>query len=220
MSYEIVKTCRVVKKDDGFYYAVLKTASNNVYPRDYSEWTYGKDGKLTKEEVEKTLLLDFFYGNLQGGNSKYRTVARYCPKDYLQEYNKAYKVIDKAYSLKYKLRSRLIALEGIEGQEERRELIEKRMDELETLCRKVHMKKDTYAREGLYNYFKTTNKSNIKGVILKTRNEEYTEYVSRVNKCSYRLTNRKTILTGKVTVARVLTNKWWKDNFEITVVYK
>ena len=219
MSYEIVKTCRVVKKDDGFYYAVLKTASNNVYPRDYSEWTYGKDGKLTKEEVEKTLLLDFFYGNLQGGNSKYRTVARYCPKDYLQEYNKAYKVIDKAYSLKYKLRSRLIALEGIEGQEERRELIEKRMDELETLCCKVHMKKDTYAREGLYNYFKTTNKSNIRGIILKTRGV-YTEYVSRVNKCSYRLTNRKTILTGKVTVARVLTNKWWKDNFEITVVYK
>ena len=93
------------------------------------------------------------------------------------------------------------------------------MDELETLCRKVHMKKDTYAREGLYNYFKTTNKSNIKGVILKTRGV-YTEYVSRVNKCSYRLTNKETILTGKATVARVLTNKWWKDNFEITVVYK
>ena len=219
MSYEIVKTCRVVKKDDGFYYAVLKTASNNVYPRDYSEWTYGKDGKLTKEEVEKTLLLDFFHGNLQGGNSKYRTVARYCPKDYLQEYNRAYKVIDKAYSLKYKLRSRLIALEGIEGQEERRELIEKRMDELETLCRKVHMKKDTYAREGLYKYFKTGNMSNIKGVILKTRGF-YTEYVSRVNKCSYRLTNKETILTGKATVARVLTNNWWKDNFEVTVVCK
>ena len=95
MSYEIVKTCRVVKKDDGFYYAVLKTASNNVYPRDYSEWTYGKDGSLTKEEIEKTLLLDFFHGNLQGGNSKYMTAARYCTKDYLQDYNKANKVLDK-----------------------------------------------------------------------------------------------------------------------------
>ena len=221
MSYEIVKTCRVVKKDDGFYYAVLKTASNNVYPRDYSEWTYGKDGKLTKEEVEKTLLLDFFHGNLQGGNSKYRTAARYCPKDYLQKYNKAYEVIDKAYSLKYKLKNRLIALEEVEGQEERRKLIEKRMDELETLCRKVHMKKDTYAREGLYNYFKTTNMSNIKGVILKTRNEEYTEYVSKLYLYSYKFTNKETILTGKATIARVLSKyNWWKEHFEVTVVYK
>ena len=219
MSYEIVKTCRVVKKDDGFYYAVLKTASNNVYPRYYSEWTYGEKCKLKKEELEKDLLLDFFHGNLQGGNSKYRTAARYCPKDYLQEYNKAYEVINKAYSLKYKLRNRLVALEGVEGQEERRKLIEKRMDELEALCCKVRMKRDNYAREGLYKYFKTGNMSNIRGVILKTRGV-YTEYVSRVNKCSYRLTNKETILTGKATIARVLTNKWWKDNFEITVVYK
>ena len=104
-------------------------------------------------------------------------------------------------------------------QEERRKLIEKRMDELEALCCKVRMKRDTYAREGLYKYFKTGNMSNIRGVILKTRGV-YTEYVSRVNKCSYRLTNKETISTGKATVARVLTNNWWKDNFDITVVYK
>ena len=35
-------------------------------------------------------------------------------------------------------------------------------------------------------------------VILKTRGF-YTEYVSRVNKCSYRLTNKETILTEKAT---------------------
>ena len=219
MSYEIVKTCRVVKGDNGFYYAVLKTASNNVYPRDYSEWTYGKDGSLTKEEIEKTLLLDFFHGNLQGGNSKYMTAARYCTKDYLQDYNKANRVLDKSYSLRYKLRSRLIALEDKEGQEERRKLIEKRIKELEKLSRVLYYERNKRGKEGLYKYFKTGNMSNIKGVILKTRGF-YTEYVSRVNKCSYRLTNRKTILTGKATVARVLTNKWWKDNFEVTVVYK
>ena len=219
MSYEIVKTCRVVKKDDGFYYAVLKTASNNVYPRDYSEWTYGKDGKLTKEELEKDLLLDFFHGNLQGGNSKYMVAARYCTKDYLQDYNKANRVLDKTYSLRYKLRSRLIALEEVEGQEERRKLIEKRMKELEKLSRVLYCTRNKRGKEGLYKYFKTGNMSNIKGVILKTRGV-YTEYVSRVNKCSYRLTNKETILTGKATVARVLTNKWWKDNFDITVVYK
>ena len=219
MSYEIVKNCRVGQGDDGFYYAVLKTASNNVYPRDYSEWTYGEKCKLKKEELEKDLLLDFFHGNLQGGNSKYMTAAKYCTKDYLQKYYKTDRVLNKVYELRYKLRSRLVALEEVEGQEERRKLIEKRMDELEALCCKVRMKRDNYAREGLYKYFKTGNMSNIKGVILKTRGV-YTEYVSRVNKCSYRLTNKETILTGKATVARVLTNKWWKDNFEVTVVYK
>ena len=219
MSYEIVKTCRVVKKDDGFYYAVLKTASNNVYPRDYSEWTYGKDGKLTKEEVEKTLLLDFFHGNLQGGNSKYMTAARYCTKDYLQGYYKTDRVLDKVYELRFKLRNRLIALEEVEGQEARRKLIEKRIQELEKLSRVLYCKRNKRGKEGLYKYFKTGNMSNIKGVILKTHNS-YPAYVSRVNKCSYRLTNKETILTGKATIARVLTNNWWKDNFEITVVYK
>ena len=220
MSYEIVKTCRVVKGDDGYYYAVLKTASNNVYPRDYSEWTYGEKCKLKKEELEKDLLLDFFHGNLQGGNSKYMTAAKYCTKDYLQKYYKTDRVLDKVYELRYKLRSRLIALEDKEGQEERRKLIEKRMKELEKLSRVLYCERNKRGKEGLYKYFKTGNMSNIKGVILKTRGGLYTEYVSRVNKCSYRLTNKETILTGKATVARVLTNKWWKDNFEITVVYK
>ena len=219
MSYEIVKACRVVKWDDGYYYAVLKTASSNVYPRHYSEWNYREKCKLTKEELEKDLLLDFFHGNLQGGNSKYMVAARYCTKDYLQDYNKANRVLDKTYSLRYKLRSRLIALEEVEGQEERRKLIEKRMKELEKLSRVLYCTRNKRGKEGLYKYFKTGNMSNIKGVILKTRGV-YTEYVSRVNKCSYRLTNKETILTGKATVARVLTNKWWKDNFEITVVYK
>ena len=219
MSYEIVKTCRVVKKDDGFYYAVLKTASNNVYPRYYSEWTYGEKCKLKKEELEKDLLLDFFHGNLRGGNSKYMVAARYCTKDYLQGYYKTDRVLDKVYELRYKLRSRLIALEEVEGQEERRKLIEKRMKELEKLSRVLYCTRNKRGKEGLYKYFKTGNMSNIRGVILKTHTS-YPTYVSRVNKCSYRLTNRETILTGRVTVARVLNNKWWKDNFDITVVYK
>ena len=219
MSYEIVKTCRVVKGDDGYYYAVLKTASSNVYPRHYSEWTYGENCKLKKEELEKDLLLDFFHGNLQGGNSKYMIAARYCTKDYLQKYYKTDRVLNKVYELRYKLRSRLIALEDKEGQEERRKLIEKRMKELEKLSRVLYCERNKRGKEGLYKYFKTGNMSNIKGVILKTHTL-YPSYVSRINKCSYRLTNKETVLTGKATVARVLTNKWWKDNFEITVVYK
>lgn len=216
MSYEIVKNCRVEKGDDGFYYAVLKTASNNVYPRHYSEWNYREKCKLTKEELEKDLLLDFFQGNLQGGNSKYMIAARYCTKDYLQGYYKANRVLDKTYSLRYKLRNRL---KEVEGQEERKQIIEKRMKELEKLSRVLYLERNKRGKEGLYKYFKEGDMSNIRGVILKTRGA-YTEYVNIVNKCSYRLTNRKTILTGRVTVARVLTNNWWKDNFDVTVVYK
>ena len=219
MSYEIVKTCRVVKGDDGFYYAVLKTASNNVYPRDYSEWTYGEKCKLKKEELEKDLLLDFFHGNLQCGNSKYMIAARYCTKDYLQKYYKTDRVLDKVYELRYKLRSRLVALEEVEGQKERKQIIEKRIKELEKLSRVLYCERNKRGKEGLDKYFKEGDMINIRGVILKTRGA-YTEYVNRINKCSYRLTNRRTILTGRATVARVLTNNWWKDNFEVTVVYK
>ena len=219
MSYEIVKNCRVEKGDDGFYYAVLKTASNNVYPRHYSEWNYEEKCKLTKEELEKDLLLDFFQGNLQGGNSKYMIAARYCTKDYLQGYYKTDRVLGKVYELRYKLRSRLIALEEVEGQEERRKLIEKRMKELEKLSRVLYLERNKRGKEGLYKYFKEGDMSNIRGVILKTHGL-YPSYVSRVNKCSYRLTNKETILTGKATVARVLSNNWWKDNFDVTVVYK
>ena len=129
MSYEIVKNCRIVQGDDGFYYAVLKTASNNVYPRHYSEWTYREKCKLTKEELEKDLLMDFFHGNLRGGNSKYMVAARYCTKDYLQGYYKTDRVLGKVYELRYKLRNRL---EEVEGQEERRKLIEKRRKRLKT----------------------------------------------------------------------------------------
>ena len=219
MSYEIVKNCRIVQGDDGYYYAVLKTASSNVYPRHYSEWNYREKCKLTKEELEKDLLLDFFHGNLRGGNSKYMVAARYCTKDYLQGYYKTDRVLGKVYELRYKLRSRLIALEEVEGKEERRKLIEKRMKELEKLSRVLYHKRNKRGEEGLYKYFKEGDMINIRGVILKTRGA-YTEYVNRVNKCSYRLTNRRTILTGRATVARVLNNKWWKENFDITVVYK
>ena len=219
MSYEIVKNCRVEKGDDGFQYAVLKTASSNVYPRHYSEWIYREKCKLTKEELEKDLLMDFFHGNLRGGNSKYMVAARYCTEDYLQGYYKTDRVLGKVYELRYKLRSRLIELEEVEGQEERRKLIEKRMKELEKLSRVLYCKRDKRGKEGLYKYFKEGDMSNIRGVILKTRGA-YTEYVSRVNKCSYRLTNRETILTGKATVARVLNNDWWKENFDVEIVYK
>lgn len=71
MSYEIVKTLRLEQKENGSWYAVVKSTSNNVYPKYYSEWTYGKDDKynFTKEDLQKELLLDFYHGNLKGAKS-------------------------------------------------------------------------------------------------------------------------------------------------------
>lgn len=71
MSYEIVKTLRLEQKENGSWYAVVKSASNNVYPKYYSEWTYGKDEKynFTKEDLQKEILLDFYHGNLKGAKS-------------------------------------------------------------------------------------------------------------------------------------------------------
>ena len=99
MSYEIVRNCSVLQdKETGKYYAKLKTASNNVYPHYYEEWTLGKDNKynFTKEELEKVLLLEFFHGNLQGGSSRFRkTVQEICRFDrhLLDRYYK----LDKVY---------------------------------------------------------------------------------------------------------------------------
>lgn len=71
MSYEIVKTLRLEQKENGSWYAVVKSASNNVYPHYYTEWTYGKDEKydFTKEELQAEILLDFYNGNLKGAKS-------------------------------------------------------------------------------------------------------------------------------------------------------
>lgn len=71
MSYEIVRTLRLEQKENGSWYAVFKSACNNVRPHYYCEWTYGKDDKynFTKEELQKEILLDFYYGNFHGGKS-------------------------------------------------------------------------------------------------------------------------------------------------------
>lgn len=55
MSYEIVKNIRVVPnpENQSEFLMVCKSASNNVHPHYYEEWTYGKGKGMSKEEVEK-----------------------------------------------------------------------------------------------------------------------------------------------------------------------
>lgn len=239
MSYEIVKNCRVEKAGDGSYYAVIKSACNNVHPHYYEEWTYGKGKFLSKEQLEKDLLLDFFYGNLQRGSSKYRLAAKYCPKSFLTRYHKMERIINRAYNLRCKLQTRnkfeqelVKVLEDentpqeviqqckytVEQYKERIASAEYRLVELETLTDKLYTLKIDEAKEGLYLYFKTMNKEKkIKGVYVVTKNGYY---VTRINKNSYSYSPwTKKLLTGKQTIARVLNGSYWKDNFNIEVVY-
>ena len=67
MSYEIVKTLSVKQNEQNKWYAKVVSACNNCYPHYYSAWDYGFFD--TKEELQKSLLLDFFHGNFHGGTS-------------------------------------------------------------------------------------------------------------------------------------------------------
>ena len=72
MSYEIVRSIALKQNENGFWYAVVTSACNNVRPHYYSKWEYCKNNNLTKEELQKNILLDFYYGNFHGGkNTRY-----------------------------------------------------------------------------------------------------------------------------------------------------
>lgn len=72
MSYEIVKSIKLVEKEDKTWYAIIDSASNNIRPHYYYKWDYAKNNSLTKEELQAEILLDFYYGNFHGGlNTKY-----------------------------------------------------------------------------------------------------------------------------------------------------
>lgn len=72
MSYEIVKNIVLKQNEKGFWYAIITSACNNVHPHTYHKWDYCKNIFLTKEELQKEILLDFYYGNFHGGkNTRY-----------------------------------------------------------------------------------------------------------------------------------------------------
>ena len=72
MSYEIIKSIKVKKSEtNNEYVAEINSASNNCYPRYFSTYTCFEGKGLSKEEVEKQILLDYFLGNIQKGNNKY-----------------------------------------------------------------------------------------------------------------------------------------------------
>lgn len=69
MSYEIVKSIGLKQDENGFWYAEVTSACNNIRPHYYSKWEYCKNKNLNKEDLQKNILLDFYYGNFHGGTS-------------------------------------------------------------------------------------------------------------------------------------------------------
>jgi hypothetical protein len=73
MSYEIVKNIRIVPNPENKqeYIAIVKAACNNVTPRYYQTYSYCKGCGMSKAEVTKEVLYDFWAGNFAGGQSNY-----------------------------------------------------------------------------------------------------------------------------------------------------
>lgn len=104
MSYEIVKNIRIIPNPENKseYIMICTSASNNVRPHYYEEWTHGIGKGYTKEQMEREILVEFFNGNLQRGQSVYsKFVKRVCSWHNIpnirefDEYRKLDRVLDK-----------------------------------------------------------------------------------------------------------------------------
>lgn len=212
MSYEIVRNCRIeYDKENNKYYAVLKTASNNVYPHYYEEWTLGKDSKynFTKEELEKTLLLEFFHGNLQGGSSRFRKTVQEIRRFDKQLLDRYYK-LDKVY---YSVSRKMWSTEDRGGS---------RYERLSALCKKLYDMRNEEAKTVLYDYMKKhTADINARSVTPFVVIEKSTgNYVTKITKTKYFTScwgNRPHLFTSKE-LWRRLDNDWWKEHFIIEQV--
>ena len=199
MSYEIVKNLKVKQELDGSFIAVINCASNNVYPRYFENCEYGKNKGWTKEQLEKELLLDFFHGNLQGGNSKYRKIAILANTlGYLKEGFRIDALQAKLYRHLWKTNN------------------EKRKQEIQNTINRLCEKEDVAFKEGLYKCLKNgdINKP-IKFVVRKMEYGQYL-YITKVNKSSYKYGWKEHIFTDYILYNKLLKAWWVKDGgFEI-----
>lgn len=199
MSYEIVKNLKVKQDLDGSFMAVIKCASNNVYPRHFENFEYGKNEGWTKEQLEKELLLDFYKGNLQGGSSKYRKIAILANNlGYLKEGSRIDDLQNKLYRHLWKTND------------------EKRKQEIQNTINRLSAKADIVFKECLYRCFKNEDINKpIKFVVRKMDCGEYL-YITKINKSSYKCGWKEHIFTDYL-LYNVLLKAWWvkEDGFEI-----
>lgn len=195
MSYEIVKNLKVKQDLDGSFVAVINCASNNVYPRHYVNFEYGKNKGWTKEQLEKELLLDFYHGNLQGGSSKYRKIGGLA---YTMGYLKKYNRID---SLINKVNNRYWKAQG------------ERKAELNNLATKLYKLRDAEGKNALYRCMCDKPKK-----IKFTIKDRWGSYVIKVNKCTYRRGSNPRVFDSAELYNLVTTSEWWKENFIVEIV--
>lgn len=210
MSYEIVKNIRVEKnQDNDFYHVRIKSACNNVYPHYYSEGTYGEKYNWTKQEAEKSILLDFLHGNLQGGSSRYRKAVKGINKEELKQYYRLDRIYSKASSRCWKRYDR--------NNKENKNYVQAC-----ALADKLRDMRDREAKEVLYNYMVTHSKD-----INATKVEPFViiekssgAYVVKVTKTRFFTSPYRTAHTSKTLWDRVHDSKWWNDWFIIEQINK
>ena len=193
MSYEIVKSVKVVNENNEWY-AQINSTANNIRPYDYYTWNYGKGKGYDKETLEKHLLLDFFYGNLQKGISKYNKIAQLARNNNCMD---KYKKYDRVY---YKALHRYYATKNPE-----------RKQELSALQTKIDKLKADEAKTQLYNLMK--NKPETIKFALKEKFSN--RYAKRVNRLTVSMSTTRRVFSDPVLWHKVNTEKWWQENFII-----
>lgn len=172
MSYEIVKTLGLHQNENGKWYAKVVSACNNCYPHYYSGWDYGSFD--TKEELQKSLLLDFFHGNFHGGtNTKYGQFikslggwgSRQDNDSYVCKINRLYDdvIYGSLYGNKYK-------------------------DVDRNLCRKLSIRRDRELKRYLYKEFQDFSNTHKP---VKLRIWEYNKYINQWEAGAYVYTYRR-----------------------------
>lgn len=208
MSYEIVRNLRIEHNENG-YYAVIKSACNNVRPLIFEEWTYGKDKGLTKNELEKILLQDFYHGNFQKGNSIYRKLINEIYKDKNMYLLKDYTDKRNLYNIE---RNKLWNFKGNKNSEEYTNL-SKNVDE-------KYFEMEEVLKNTLYNFMienKTSlRQTKVKPFIIQDKFDK--TYVVKLNKRNFCIGCKPVQFTSKHVYDRVMNNDWFTKEYNIIFV--
>lgn len=205
MSYEIVKSIAIKQNAQG-YYAVITSACNNIRPRHYSKGNYGENQRWSKEELEKHLLKEFFDGNFQKGNSKYRQAVKLISQDEYDGLFKQYEFLNEQASQLYRQiwTSKNVSTE-----------------EYENMCIKAALAREVAEEElmdTLYTFMQSHAecfKRTIKPYYIKARSGDYIGYLTR-RRYSYSCGAKE--FTSRAIYNMVTMEKPYKDIFTVEFV--
>ena len=227
MSYEIVKNIRVIPNPENKseYLIVCTSASNNVRPHYYEEWTYGKGKGMSKEEVEKEILKSFYNGSMQGGQSSYRKFIKqfgsWCDNtdnECLKRYCRLGKTLDKVSKRMWKLKDEYYSIhKTYDGCKESN----KRVAQLSNLHDRLYNMQDLELKNTLYSHYiqaKGNKKLASKVAPFVIIDRITGEYVHKVSQRRYYTSFKRHIFTSGAVYNRVTNSDWWKKYFIIEQV--